>query len=1156
MKKCLRLLSLVTLALAITLAAPYTASANAESQDTKNVSLTIQVRNKNMEEVFTEISSKTGLSFHYDKSDLNLKKKINLNCVKQPIDEVLALLAEQTGLKFTRKNSKIIVNQEQHNGSLTTVTLMNGGNLAEKEIRGTVKDAKGAGLPGVTVVIKNTNRGTQTQANGNFVLTANPGDILVFRFLGFTSQEVAVGSGDVYDVVLEENSRSLSEFVVTALGIQRKSKELTYSTQQLNNEDLSRVKDVNVINSLAGKAAGVTIGRSASGLGGTARVIMRGNKSTRENQPLYIIDGVPLANFSPSQPANSFGQSSDIQSGAGRDGGDGISNINPDDIETINILKGASAAALYGSQAANGVIIITTKKGRAGRTKIDFSSDATFESPFLLPDLQYRYGQTPGGSGAGDNQSWGPKVSNVKEHAKDFFNTGSTYTNSIALSGGNEIAQSYFSYSNTSSKGIIPTAKLNRHTFNFRETLKLLNDKLTVDANITFLAQNAKNRPGVGLYFNPLTGLYLLPRGIDFDKYKTYEYFDKSRNMPLQDWWNINNEKGWAGDADQQNPYWILNRNQRTEMRNRGMASLSLKYQLLDWLSVQARGSFDKSYDEYEMKAYASTQATLAPTNGRYTFEREFNTQLYGDLILSANKKLSDHLSISGNLGSSITDLKARDRILSDVNWSSNPGLVYANKFQLTNIDPLALTQIQGVDRKQTQALFANVQLGLNDYLFLDVTGRNDWSSTLAFTPKDKGGYFYYSAGVTAVLSEMAKLPEVINFAKVRFSYARVGNEVQPYFSRPADFNMQIVGGRHELNTNIRAPYPGTFLEPEDNRSIEAGLEVRLFNDKLSLDLTWYKNNNFKQYMEIQAPSGSDYQVYYVNMGNIQNQGIEGMLTVVPVRTKAFSWTSNINFSANKNTIIKLSDENIAGADASSRFQLTQFGSNMYGSFIQEGGSWGDIYTNRALRRNAQGAYILNATGDGLSDSIPANANANFYVIGNPNPKFNLGWNNTFDYKQFSLSFLIDGRFGGKVMSMTQAILDGYGVSEASAQARDNGGVSLNAVTQDGKPFTGKLDAKKFYQSVGGRAGVGDFYMYDATNIRLRELAVSYKIPVKSRYIRNLQIGVIGRNLFFFKNDAPFDPEVSAGGNNSLQGIDVFGQPATRSFGASLKVGL
>lgn len=1136
------------LAMAIALAAPYTASARAESQEPKNISITIQVKNKNMEEVFTEIAAKTGLSFHYDKTDLNLKKKINLNCVKLPLEEVLAQLTEQTGLKFTRKNNKIIVNLEPPAAGATAVSDKSGDEArADKEIRGKVKDANGNPLPGVTVVIKGTNKGTQTNAQGEFSLDANPGDVLVIRFLGFTQQEVTVGSGDAYDVVLQENTRSLNEVVVTALGVQRKSKELTYATQQLSNDDLSRVKDANVINSLAGKAAGVSITRSASGLGGTARVIMRGNKSTRENQPLYVIDGVPMANYSPSQPANAFGQSNDMQSGPGRDGGDGISNINPDDIESINILKGASAAAQYGSQAANGVIVITTKRGRAGRMRIDFSSDYTIDKVMLLPELQFRYGQTNEGGTLGAG-SWGDKV-NAPDHVKGFFNTGGTWTNGLSVSGGNEIAQSYFSYSNTNSKGIIPTSRFNRHTLNFRETLKLLKDRLTLDANVTFVKQDAHNRPVSGLYYNPLPSVYAMPRGQDFEHYKReFEVMSLSRNMMTQNWWNINTDQNLVGEVEYPNPYWVLYRNPRDEARFRSMASLSVKYQLADWLSVQARGNFDRSYDKFELKAYASTDTRIAALNGRYSLEREFNTQMYGDLIFNYNKELSKHLKLSGILGGSITDYQLRDRTLNDVNIGNIDGLFSPNIFQLANIDPTAMTVQQGLDRKQVQALFASANLGFRDFLFLDLTGRNDWSSTFAFTPSMKSGYFYYSAGLTAVISEMVKLPQAISFAKARLSYAKVGNDLPAYISRPATYNYRILGGAKQLSFNNRLPHPGTYLKPEDNRSFEAGLDVRLADDRIGIDLTWYKNNNYQQYVEIPAPPGSGISTYYLNLGNIRNTGLEAMLTLVPVKTRGITWTSNFNFSLNRNKVVKLSDPNIV--EKSVIFRLTEPGSNMYASAVEEGGQWGDIYTQSIVKRNAQGQIVLDAS-NRIIDST-----GGIIYAGSPNPDFLLGWNNKIDYKGFTLTFLIDGRFGGKVMSLTQAELDARGVSEASALARDNGGVSLpNAIDKDGKPFTGKYDAKTYFSDIGGRNGNGDMYMYDATAIRLRELSLSYQVPLRTKAIRNLRVGLVGRNLFFLKREAPFDPETSAGGDNRLQGIDIFGLPATRSFGASVKVG-
>ncbi|CAL1520036.1 SusC/RagA family TonB-linked outer membrane protein [Chitinophaga sp. MM2321] len=1116
--------------------------------------ISIQVKNKNLEEVMAEISIKTGLNFHYDKTDLNLKKKVTLTCTQTPVEEVLALLSAQTGLKFTRINNKIIVGADNNPGQSTTVDLMNHVSL-EREITGTVRDTKGTPLPGVTIQIKNSNKGTQTNADADFTIKVDPGDMLVFSSVGFLNREISVGTGNELNVVLHQNIKALGEFVVTALGISKKARELPYATQQLDGDELSLVKDANVINSLSGKAAGATITRSASGIGGSVRVVLRGNKSTRENQPLYIVDGVPYANFSPSQPTDVWGESNNIIGAGGRDGGDGISNINPDDIESISILKGASAAALYGSQAANGVILITTKKGRPGKSKIDVASDFTLETPSLLPGLQYRYGQTdpPGTDRVGTPQpgslgSWGPAVT-APDHVKHFYNTGSTWTNTIAFSGGTETAQSYFSYANTTNKGILPTNKFTRHTINFRETLKLLNDKLVMDANVSFLAQQTTNRLSSGLYFSPISGLYTFPRGQDFDYYKNnFEYFDTGRNLYMQNWWNIRNDKKWIGQDDQQNPMWALQRNLRLDYRYRGMAMLALTYQLNNWLSLKGRASFDKSLDQYELEAYAGTQVVLAGSNGRYTLEREFNTQLYADMMLNASKKINDWLHLAGNVGASITDIKAHERTYNGANPNADPGLSYANKFSVSNIMSTAMDAQHNIDQKQLQALFANAQLGFKNYLFLDLTGRNDWSSTFAFTPTMSKGYFYYSAGISFVWNDLFKLPEEINLLRSRISYAKVGNDIASYASRPAPFTLQTIAGVTRVVLNQRTPYPGVYLKPEDNHSFEAGIETRLFNNRVSADITFYKNNNFNQYMEVPAPLGSKYMTYYLNMGNIQNQGLEAVITLTPIRNKEVIWSSTINFATNRNKVITLSNPDIAGADTSNMFSLTDFGVNMFGSYIMEGGSWGDIYSNKELLRNEKGQLIIDEQGK-------LKTHAAFKKVGNPNPDFTLGWNNSIDYKNFTLSFLIDGRFGGKVMSVTQAVLDWYGVSAVTANARDKGGVAIDAVYENGTPFTGKVDAQTYYTTIGGRAGIGEMYMYDATNIRLRELSLSYRIPLKWKWVRNLRAGIIGRNLFFFQLHAPFDPEVSMGTGNGLQGVDVFGLLPVRSMGINLKVG-
>ncbi|HJT74770.1 MAG TPA: TonB-dependent receptor, partial [Chitinophaga sp.] len=746
----------------------------------------------------------------------------------------------------------------------------------------------------------------------------------------------------------------------------------------------------------------------------------------------------------------------------------------------------------------------------------------------------------------GSADSWGSKVQ-AREHVKQFFNTGTTFTNALSFRGGMDKAQYYLSYSNTANKGLLPANKLDRHTFNARITTSLANNKLTLDANIFFLWQDIRNRPSSGLYYNALTGLYTFPRGLDFNRYKQFEYFDNTRNMYLQNWWNIRNDLGWTGQDDQQNPYWVQYRDQRQEGRFRSMASLSVKYRLTGWLWLQARGNVDKSNDQYELMAQAGTQQVLSPPNGRYTQEKETNLQLYGDMMLTAVKQLSPHWRLQSMLGISITDVKAHDKTLISTNPTAPTGLIYANKFSVKNIASNALDAQQSVDRKQLQALFGSAQLNWRQRLFLDLTGRNDWSSTFAFTPIKNKGYFYYSSGISAILSEWFKMPAVISFAKARISYAKAGNDIAPYSSRPARFLLQTTGGVTRVNFNTRAPYPGIYLKPEDNRSLEAGTELRLLKDRIGLDVTWYKNNNYQQYMEVRAPSGSGYLYYYLNLGNIENKGLEISLNIVPVQTSHCRWSTALNGTFNRNRVVQLSNKSIPGAGPDNYYILTDFISNMYGSFIKEGGSWGDIYANKELYKDEKGRYVLDNQGNLLTRNV-------FKKVGNPNPKAMLSWSNTATYRNFTLSLLIDGRFGGKVMSVTNSVLDSYGVSETSAAARDNGGVGINVVYEDGTPLNGKYDERKYYSTIGGRAGIGEMYMYDATNIRLREIALTCRLPLKNKWISRMQIGLTGRNVCFFKLSAPFDPEVSMSSGNGLQGIDVFGLSSVRSIGANIKL--
>jgi TonB-linked SusC/RagA family outer membrane protein len=1114
--------------------------------------------------VLKELNRTKGIYFLFSEQSLGARMVNVVADTAVSAERLLEAILRDTGLKFKKVNEKTFVILQEKGGNNYSPVDLSAADVpksdkvdavAAEPVTGKVTGSDGAPLANVSVTVKGSGKGTSTNSSGIFLLQANKGDVLIFSFVGYAVQEVKVGESSEINVSLLTANTQLNEVVVTALGIQRRTKDLTYATQRITNADLTTVKDANFVNSLTGKVAGVTITRSASGLGGSARVILRGNKSTRENQPLYVIDGIPLANFNPAQPGNVWGETMTSTSGAqpagaaGRDGGDGISNLNPDDIETLVVLKGASGAALYGSQAANGAIVITTKSGKAGRTRINFSSDLTMEKPLYYPDMQFKYGQT--GFGAAGNTaeaSWGPVV-NAPDHVKSFFQTGITATNSISLQGGTEKAQAYFSYANTSSKGIMPTSSLQKHNVNFRETAKFFNDRLSIDANITFIEQTAKNRPVSGLYANPLTGLYGFPRGLDFNYYKNnFEYFSALRNVNLQNWYDLNYDKGLIGQDHEQNPYWLLNRTPRMDKRDRGILNLTLKYKLNDWLNIQTRGNFDKSFDTYDSRMYAGTQSVQAAPDGRYTYSKTENTQMYADVILGANKQLSADLNLQANAGASITDV-VLDEVAFDTDPNSAAGLYYANKFGVNDIMPDAFISYQSRQHTQRQAVFANVQLGYKNFLYLDLTGRNDWSSTFAFTPTKNSGYFYYSTGLNLVLSDAFTMPAAVSFSKIRLSYARVGNDVPAYITNPAQYKKQGNINAQYAVFNTVVPLPGTYMRPEDNRSFEIGTEWRFAHDRIGIDLTWYKNNNFRQYVETPTAPGSSYTKFYLNLGNIQNTGLEAVAFAVPVQTAKVKWTTTVNFATNKNRIASLSDPSVAGATPSNFFVLTLAGVNMYQSEIKEGGSWGDIY-GYAFKRAKDGSILVDATGkpDKTNDITETK-------LGNPNPDFTLGWNNSVDIKQFTISALVDGRFGGKVMSITQAVLDQYGDSKASADARDAGGVSVNAtVSTTNLPFKGLIPADVWYGGVGGRAGISEYYMYDATAVRLREMAIGYKLPVHLKGINEVKFSLIGRNLFFISKKAPFDPEVSMATNNALQGIETFGIPSTRSIGASLKI--
>ncbi|MDH6358250.1 SusC/RagA family TonB-linked outer membrane protein [Parabacteroides sp. PF5-9] len=995
-------------------------------------------------------------------------------------------------------------------------------------VTGTVTDELGDPMPGVNVVVKGTTNGTVTGMNGEYSLNvSNSNAILAFSFLGYTTTEMPVGNQRVINVQMGEDVARIDEVVVTALGIVKKEKSLTYSTQIVDGDELTRAKDPNMINSLAGKTAGVQINKSASGLGGSVKVVIRGNRSVSgSNQPLYVIDGVPINSSSNNQTATTLGGQNDA---GNRDGGDGISNLNPDDIESMNILKGPAAAALYGSSAANGVVVITTKKGRTGRTEITFNSNTTWENAVHgIPEFQSSYGGTTTSWGKKPDTDEYIKINGSPDYTKDLFKTGFTTINSLALSAGSETMQTYFSYANTYGTGVIDNGKLSKHNFNFRETASFFDKRLTADANINLLYQNVENRPSPGgFYMNPLVGVYRFPRGgvyggESFAYYKeNYQYMDTGRNMYLQNWYT-------EPTTFEQNPFWLINKTPNEDERYRTIANLTLSYKINDHFTIQGRGNADFITDNYEMKMYAGTTPSLAGgTNGRYLVSESNSLSLYGDAMLTYQQSFKD-FTVNATIGASIKDDKGKS-----LGLDSRPGGLYnPNLFTVGNMDLNGGSPSMNKYHAQEQAVFFAGQVGFRDWLFLDVTARNDWTSTLAFTKYKNKGFFYPSVGLTYVINESLELPEFINLGKIRGAWSKVGNGLPRYRSNP----LNSVGSGGVISYNSTAPF--SELKPEMTTSIEVGTEWRLFGSRLEFDFTYYKTNTKNQLFSLSAPSGSKYTTYYMNAGNIQNQGIEIVLGGSPVWVGDFRWKTGVNFSLNRNKVKELVKElpdyyfNIGGG-----------GSNSYTMRLEEGGSFGDFY-GRTFKRDEAGTIQYDDKG------LPIPEMKDLMKLGNTSPDFNLGWQNTFTYKDFSLYFLIDGRFGGEVLSLTEAELDKYGVSKITGIDRDRGGVRF-----DGKVFE-NVDA--FYNKVGGRDGITEHYVYSATNIRLRELSIGYSLPrsiINSiGFIKGANISLIGRNLFFFKNDAPYDPDGSLSVGNSLQGVDVFGMPSSRSFGFNLKV--
>lgn len=1074
-------------------------------------------------------------------------------------------------------------------------------------VQGTVKDASGVPVTGAAIVVVGGKQVTSTDANGGFTLrNVQPGTQLRISLLGYRTQTLK-WDGQPLNIVLEENETVLEEAVVTAMGIRRKEKSLTYATQQIKSEDLMKVQDVNVANQLEGKISGITITPSAGGAGGASKIVLRGQKSVLGNSaPLIVIDGVPITNSIRGQLGMGGGTS--ITSDVSSEGADPLSMINPDDIESMNVLKGANAAALYGSQAANGVIMITTKKGKEGKIDINYTTNVTFERPLLTPKVQTVYGANQTASGGLEATGWGAKLTdradddlvltlpfandspfqvsedplnpttyNVylrnkgRNDLDDFYRTGTTFNNSISLSGGTEKIKTYFSYANSHANGMIQNNNYNRNTLAFRQSYKLW-DRLDLEASLNYVQTVTRNRPGGGGLLNPIYHLLITPNNVDMAYYKnnyaiadaqwynstkrgyysengdgTYSWLTGSTLLegPRQDWAYM--------AAPYNNPYWLTGMNRSKQKTDRVYGSFSSRIDIYDGLSFQARLGFDHTRYSNETKRYATTTYAAGyqmQDYGRYWLGNERTTEIYTDYLLSYNKTFNDEWSVSATAGYVGHTIKSQSTSL-DVdatyipnNYIGIPTVV--NRFETNSGDKGATGNGKSSDWDQA-ALFT-VQLGWQDKVYVDGSYRQDWYRAFKQFHTKYGtpiSYGYWGVGANAIISSLTQMPAWIDYLKYRASFSQVGNSIPNGI-------FYLYSQNNQTDAVVLSNNVDFYPIPEKTSSFETGIEMLLFNNRLQFDFTFYNAiaNHLFMYTSRAGLSVP------LNSAKVRNAGFETTLGYDVHFGKDWRWKPALNLSFDKNTILRSAYQE-DGSESPYR-------QNLGGARViyREGGSVGDIYVTD-FRRDENGVTILSR-----KTYAPLFDNLHPYKtkIGNMNSKWQLGLSNTISYKDFQLFFLINGRIGGKVISQTEGVLDQLGLSQRTADARLSAETN-NIYTEDGRPgmyIHGKpgingvegdyiVAIQDYYNAIGGNASPAP-YVYNATNFRLRELSLSYTFRNLIGEGKNLNLSVVGRNLFFLYKDAPVDPDISLSTTNGLGGFEYFNMPSARSFGISAKI--
>ena len=1074
--------------------------------------LTLSTPRTTLGTVIKQIQSQSKYQFFYN-DKLSTVTVEPLKVKDASLEQVLNTLLKNKETSYKIEENIIYLSEKENSNSLQQQS------GKERTITGQVVDAKGEPLIGVSILVKGTTDGAITDLDGNYkIMTKSNNPVIVYSYIGYKTQEIPLKGQTAINITMMDDTQVIDEVVVTALGIKRSEKALSYNVTQVDAESALAVKDANFINSLNGKVAGLNINSSSSGIGGASKVVMRGSRGIEQSSnALYVIDGIPMYNLSAS------GGSEEMQSQGSTEA---IADINPDDIESMSVLSGAAAAALYGSNASNGAIVITTKKGKVGRVALTVSSNTEMLSPFVMPQFQNRYGTS------GTDASWGKRLNEANyrgyDPASDYFQTGLIGTESVTLSTGTEHNQTYLSAAAVNSRGIIPNNKYDRYNFTFRNTTLFLEDKMKLDVGAQYIMQKDRNMVNQGIYANPLSSAYLFPRGNDWEDYKMYERYDLERNMYTQYW-----PQG-GGSFRLQNPYWINYRNLRENDKDRYMLSAALSYDILSWLNVAGRVRLDNSYNTYTQKYYASTIATIAEgENGFYGVTNTRDKQTYADLLLNINKTFGEDWSLTANIGASYSDNRSEALAVSGPIAAN--GL--PNFFTVAQLDKETGKREETGYREQTQSIFASAEVGYRSTYYLTLTGRNDWPSQLAGPNSKQSSFFYPSVGGSVVLSELFKLPESISYLKLRASWASVGLPFGRFLAYPT-FSWNTSTGAY----SSQSAYPLYDLKPERTDSWEVGLTAR-FLKHFNFDVSFYNTKTYNQTMDAKLSPTGGYSTFYAQTGNVRNRGVELSLGYKNTWNK-FSWSSNYTFSANKNKILSLIDGyiNPVTGEEITKDRMDVGGLSKARFILKVGGSLGDLYSQSDLLRDSNNKIYVNADGN-----VAVNDKADDIYLGSVFPKANMAWRNDFQYGNWGLGFLLTARLGGVVYSATQAVLDSYGVSEATAAARDNGGVVING--------NDMIDAQKWYTVVGADSGIPQYYTYSATNLRLQEASVSYTIPRKKlKNIMDITLSLVGRNLWMIYCKAPFDPESVATTGNYYQGIDYFMMPSLRSVGFNLKL--